>query len=286
LSDHLAGPISILGVLFALAMLLADRSSSRTSSLQRAMHGFTEWLEGFSAPERARTRIVALTLVSVTGLSGFIFLAAWTPKLQLEELDGLAVKTVHFDFLQRISEAKVFIDYSTRGRTRCRHFDDRFVCRDQQGTLDEDKYVASSPAEILNYRMIRCIRARPEENARLVIDYLGVPAGDAIVGYYLIEHAGRLMRLTRPVNFDILVDGKPAYRGATTIDSTLHWFRAPVVTDKKTVNVGFIVSSPNVTKRFFCFYAQMADVTQNKSPVKAPPVVAPVRSQADLDDAP
>lgn len=116
--------------------------------------------------------------------------------------------------------------------------------------------------------MVRCIRARPEESAFLVIDYDAVPAGDAIVGYYGVERAGRLMRLTRPVDFKILIDGKDAYEGSTVSDNKMHWFKAPVPPGipGRTVPVTFVVSARNVTKRYFCFYAQMADLT------KAPPV--------------
>ena len=36
------------------------------------------------------------------------------------------------------------------------------------------------------------------------------------------------MRLTRPVDFQIFIDGKPTYTGATTTDNKMHWFEAKV----------------------------------------------------------
>jgi hypothetical protein len=94
-----------------------------------------------------------------------------------------------------------------------------------------------------------------------------------------------LMRLKRPVDFRIFVNGEPAHIGATESDNKMHWFNAPVgrgPTGERTVDVRFEVSSPNVTKRFFCFYAQMADLGQGAGPMKPqPPRAGPSEDEAD-----
>ena len=101
---------------------------------------------------------------------------------------------------------------------------------------------------------------------------------------YGVERAGRLMRLKRPVDFRIFVDGAPAYEGATETDNKMHWFQAPVgrgPSGERTVNVSFEVGSPNITKRFFCFYAQMADLGQGQA---GKPAAPKVRQSEDVDE--
>jgi hypothetical protein len=173
------------------------------------------------------------------------------------------VERVEFDFLEQLDTARAWIDYSSRTR-RCRRLWDRHACRNEDGNIDNEKYVASTPAEIEEYRMVRCIRARPEDGARLSIEYPEVPTAESIVGYFGIERAGRMLRLTRPVDFKIEVDGEPVYAGATSADNKMHWFKADVGGPKRTARVRFEVSAANVYRRFFCFYAQMADLREAK----------------------
>ena len=263
LLDQLSGPLSALGVLIALLLIAADSGKvgwrARLKALsERALAP----LEALSTPRFAWLRRASLALVALAFAAGVITLASWTPKLALEELNGAIVERVRFDFLEGLSSGRAMITYPGSER-RCRRINDRFICRTPEGTLDNEKYIASTPAEIEEYRMVRCIRFRPEEFATVKLSFRGIPAGDAIVGYYGVERAGRLMRLKRPVEFRIFVDGAPAYEGATETDNKMHWFQAPVgrgLNGERNVDVDFEVSSPNVTKRFFCFYAQMAEL--------------------------
>ena len=51
----------------------------------------------------------------------------------------------------------------------------------EDGNIDNEKYVASTPAEIEEYRMVRCIRARPEDNAALVRAVSDAARGDGLL---------------------------------------------------------------------------------------------------------
>ena len=108
--------------------------------------------------------------------------------------------------------------------------------------------------------MVRCIRARPQDNALLNLRFPDVPVGDAIVGYYGIERAGRLMRKKRPVDFEVFAGGERLYSGATESDNKMHYFIAPLagVRGERT-HVRFSVKAKNVSKRYFCFHAQVVD---------------------------
>ncbi|HKU44960.1 MAG TPA: hypothetical protein VJR89_42665 [Polyangiales bacterium] len=282
LLDRLSGPLSVLGVLIALLLIAADSGKtgwrSRLRSLgERALIP----LEALSGPRFAWLRRGGLVVCAGGFVLGMIGLARWQPPLALEQLDGAFVKRVRFDFLENLSQGRAQIQYLTAER-RCRRVSDRFICRTPDGQLDNEKYIASTPAEIEEYRMVRCIRFRPDELARTRLTFARVPAGDAIVGYYGVERAGRLLRLKRPVDFRIFVNGGTAYEGATESDNKMHWFQAPVgrgPTGERSVEVTFEVSSPNVTKRFFCFYAQMADLGRNAAGEAAPEAPRPGPSE-------
>jgi hypothetical protein len=268
LLDQLSAPLSLLGVLIALLMLAAEGGKARWRvALGKATSRVSDLigsLEALSQPRFAGLRRAALTAVALGFVGVLLGLAAWQPPLALEELDGAIVKKVRFDFLEKLSQGRAQILWPL-GERRCRRMGDRFVCRTQEGQLDNDKYIASTPAEIEEYRMVRCIRFRPEEYATTKLSFASVPAGDAIVGYYGVERAGRLMRLKRPVELRVFVNNEAAYVGNTETDNKMHWFKAPVgrgPTGEREVDVRFEVSSPNVVKRFFCFYAQMADLGQ------------------------
>jgi hypothetical protein len=263
--DRISLPLSLLGILLALGFVIVDRFSGGLSLLVRVMEGARERLEALSSERFARLRVVLLVVVAFGLLGTLTVLAQRRFPLVLENLNGAVIRRVRFDFLEDLSTAMVNIEYAQQNR-RCLRVSDRFVCRNADGDLDNEKYVGSTPAEIEEYRMVRCIRARPEDDALLTIYYPTVPSGDAIVGYYGVERAGRLMRLTRPVDFKVSVDGKPTYQGATVSDNKMHWFEAKVGGRRRNVNVMFTVSARNISKRFFCFYAQMAELEQAQTP--------------------
>lgn len=263
LLDRVSTWLSVLGLGCAFALVLGGRLSTGFPRVTAAFARVGDALEQLSLPRFARWRRAAIALVAVGALAVLIALAQWRPPLVLEGLNDQVVERVAFDFLEQLNTARAWIDYPTRTR-RCRRLWDRHACRNEDGNIDNEKYVASTPAEIEEYRMVRCIRARPEDGARLSIEYPEVPTGEAIVGYYGIERAGRMLRLTRPVDFKIEVDGEPVYAGATTADNKMHWFKADVAGPKRHARVRFEVSAANVFRRFFCFYAQMADLREAK----------------------
>lgn len=260
--DSISALLSVLGCALAALMIVSDgrlAARARLPSLLAPLSIVVSWLERLSAPQLAGLRRASLAVLAFGAVASWIALSEWTPPLVLENLGDVAVKRVRFDFLEELSRARAQIEYRGAAQ-RCRRMGDRHICRSDQGVLDNDKYVASTPAEIEEYRMVRCIRFRPEEFARLVMVYRGVPAGEAIVGYYGVERAGRLLRLTRPVDFRVSVDGRPVHVGSTQADNKMHWFRADVGGGERLVDVSFEVSAANIAKRFFCFYAQMADL--------------------------
>jgi hypothetical protein len=279
--DQTAWPLSLLGILLAMLLIACDRLRGVWPALEgveRAVLRATDWAERLSQPRWAWFRRATLVALGGLALLSVIYLAEWRPPLILENLEGAAVARVRFDFLEELSTARAEIEYPSRSR-RCRRLGDRFACRNEDGNIDNEKYVASTPAEIEEYRMVRCIRARPEENARLDLVYPEVPAAQAIVGYYGVERAGRMMRLSRPVDFKIAIDGALVYEAATSSDNKMHWFKAPVGGPRRNVGVTFSVSALNVQKRFFCFYAQMADLrtgSKRSKPVR--------RSAGEWDD--
>lgn len=266
--DRISALLTLLGCAFSLALVFSGRVRVGFPRVTRALVRGSELLESLSSPRFRTLRRSFFGVAIAIGLAVVVGLAQWQPPLALENLDNAVVKKVRFDFLEQLNSARVSIEYPSRLR-RCRRLLDRFACRTEDGNIDNEKYVASTPAEIEEYRMVRCIRARPEENARLEIEFPNVPTGDAIVGYYGIERAGRMLRLTRPVDFRVDVDGEPVYAGATTADNKMHWFQAPVSGPRRNAKVRFNVSSANVFRRFFCFYAQMADLEQGESPAPA-----------------
>ena len=167
--DKLAFPVTLLGLLLVFVLLLAGGSTRRLVGLRRSLDRLTDACAQLSAPRFAGARLLSFGLVLVLLIGSTIYLAEWQPKLALEELGGVVVKRVRFDFLESLGSARAHIEYRN-GARRCKRFVDRFICRNSDGNLDNEKYIASTPAEIEEYRMVRCIRARPEDDARLVID--------------------------------------------------------------------------------------------------------------------
>jgi uncharacterized protein YjeT (DUF2065 family) len=260
--DHVSLWLSVLASALCLAFVVSGRLQGGMPRTARALAAVGEWFERLSEARFRLARRIAGTALVLLGLLALIYISERPPPLVLENLGGTVIDKVRFDFLENLQSAHVAIEYPSRLR-RCRRMVDRFACRNEDGNVDNEKYVASTPAEIEEYRMVRCIRARPEENARLDVFFPEVPTGNAIVGYFGIERAGRMLRLTRPVDFRIEVDGEPVLEQATLADNKMHWFRAPVAGPERSASVRFSVHALNVYKRFFCFYAQMADVHED-----------------------
>ena len=256
LGDRLAVPLGLCGLLLCALLLWADRREGRLVFVKRGLGAVDAWLARLSEPRWHRRRVALGCALAVAIVAGGVALARFRPPLDLKALGPLAISRVRFDFLEGLAKARAEIAYP-EALQRCLRQRERHVCRDELGNLDHERYVASSPATIEEYTMVRCIRARPENNAVLRIAYPDVRLGQAIVGYFGIERAGRMMNRRRPVHFDIDVDGQNIYRGQTESDNQMYWFKADVPrTPRNRGTVVFSVRADNVQKRFFCFDAQ------------------------------
>jgi hypothetical protein len=259
LGDHLAVPLGLLGLLLCAGLVVVDKRGSPLRALrgllQRA-HGF---LDGLSGPAWRRRRLVLALLASALVLGSGIALSEWRPPLQVRQFEPLAIGRVHFDFLERLSRARVQIDYGYMQHS-CLAQGDRHVCRASNGDFDIDNYVASTPATLKDYILTRCIRARPVQDGTLNVNFPSVPLGESIVGYFGIEREGRLMFKRRPVEFKVVVDGQTKYEGQTQNDNKIHWFHVALADLKRDrAEVTFSVRANNISKRYFCFNAQMVD---------------------------
>lgn len=266
LGDRIAAPFGLFGMLLCGVLGLADRRERFMARGKRALLAASGAFDRLSEARFMILRRSALALIVVGGVVAFIALGTWKPPIQIAELPGLDVARVRFDFIERISTARAGIRYAEAYRP-CTHIGDRLVCRNAEGELDADNYVGNTPATLKDYILVRCLRARPVANGTLYIDYPSVPVGDALVGYYGVEREGRLMSKRRPVDLRITVAGREVYSNHTQSDNQIHAFKIPMrdkvpkadAADRRTT-VGFSVRAENVSRRFFCFHAQVVDL--------------------------
>jgi hypothetical protein len=266
LGDRLAAPLGLVGMLVCGALALADRRERSMARVKRWLLAASGAFDRLSDPRFAILRRSALALLVICGVVAFIALGTWKPPIQIAELPGLDIERVRFDFVERVSTARAGIRYASSYRP-CMHLGDRLVCRNEQGELDIDNYVGNTPATLKDYILVRCMRARPVANGTLYIDFPSVPVGDALIGYYGVEREGRLMSKRRPVELRITVAGREVYSQHTQTDNQIHAFKIPMrdkvpkadAADRRTT-VGFSVRAENVSRRFFCFQAQVVDL--------------------------
>jgi hypothetical protein len=260
LGDRLAIPLGLLALVFCLGLCFVDERPALMAWCASGFSTLGKWLDRASEPRFGRIRLVLLCVCAASVLGVGILLALWRPAIATEELGPSAIRRVRYDFLENLSRASANIEYHEINQP-CLRQGDHLVCRDAEGHLDNERYIASSPATIKEYTMVRCIRARPEQGGLLSISYPRVGIGDAIVGYFGIERAGRLMFRRRPVEFRVMVDGKIVYQGETQSDNKMHYFKAPLAGEPQLRStVTFSVRADNVNKRYFCFNAQMVDL--------------------------
>ncbi len=257
LLDEMGLPLSLLGLLLACALALADRRQG-LEALRRPLEALTARVERWSHPGPLSAALIGFGTLALLGAG--IGLSEWTPPLRLEGAGTPRVRRVVFDFLEGIRRARAGVEYPEINRS-CPRFGDMFVCPDENGDPDINSYVSAYPVTIKEYTMRRCIRARPIDDAVLGVIYPRVRVGDALVGYFGVEHEGRLLLKRRPVSFSIVIDGTRAYAEDTHKDTVMHWFNLPIRqrTRSRRVDVAFTVSANNVSKRYFCFYAQMVN---------------------------
>ena len=263
LGDRASLPLSVLGVALCALLAWSERRRWSLGWLGLFASGLDARLERLSTPAFARARLWLLIGLAALSLVVGIALGRWRPPIAPdglpESLGKRAIASVRFDFLENLRKASANIEYRDINQP-CLRQRDRLVCRDAAGNLDNERYVASSPATIQEYTMVRCIRARPEQDALLSVSFPRVPIGDAVVGYYGIERAGRLMFKRRPVELRVFLDGAPIYQGQTESDNTIYWFNADLPKGGGRGTVTFAVRADNVSKRQFCFHAQVVDL--------------------------
>ena len=252
LADMLAVPIGLAGLLLALALML---SAKLDAVVQRGI-ATVAGLE-LRLPKRA-THSAGLVVLAAL-LLVFVALSKWRPVLKLDQ-DGDAqpARQVRFDLIDGFSDATAAVRFRDRTRA-CRRVGDELMCPDDQGQFSSDRYVGSQPTTIEEYRMVRCLRARPQQASILLINYDDVPRGKRLIGYYGMDYEGRLLFYKRPVNFQISVDGQELYGAQTERDNHMHEFSLPVPAGGNTTSIHFAISAPNPYKRWFCFYAQVID---------------------------
>jgi len=265
LGDRMAVPIGLLGMLACGGLWFGDRRERFLSRIKRGLDRMSAALDGLSEARFMVLRRSVLAVVIVSAVVGFIALGTWKPPIQIAELPGLDIERVRFDFIERISTARAGIRYPEKYQP-CMRQGDRLVCRTADGELDVNNYVGNTPATLKDYILVRCMRARPVDKATLFIEYPSVPVGDLLIGYYGVEREGRLMSKRRPVELRITVAGREAYSAQTQTDNQIHAFKIPmrdkvkVKGERPRTSVGFSVRADNVSRRFFCFHAQVVDV--------------------------
>ena len=259
-ADRLALPITVAGLFLCALLVVGDRRRRGIAMLWRAIDSLCDRLDLVSSARFAGLRRVALGVLAVTVLALGVALAIWRPVIEADELSTLNVRRVRYDLLENLWKASANIEYRHRNQP-CLRVGERLVCRDAEGNLDNQRYIASTPATIKEYTMVRCIRARPERDALLSVTFPNVPVGDAIIGYYGIERAGRLMTKRRPVEVQVLINGEPRYKDETKGDNRMHYYQIPLHrVPGRRMNVSFSVRADNVRKRFFCFHGQVVDL--------------------------
>lgn len=257
LLDRAALPLSLATWLLCLGVIIAERR--RQAPLLNLAQGRVDHLVGAIGQ---RPRNVVLGAFALAVLGGFLALSQLRPALKPDAESGIPpVARVHYDFLEALDDARASIRYPDRRRS-CKRVLGQLMCPSAEGDLSSARYVGSQPTTIEEYRMVRCIRARPETASVLSVEFPQVPRGQAIVGYYGMDYEGRLLFYKRPVDFRVSLDGAVRYEAQTERDNHMHWFRVDMPPGEGTVRVRFEVSAKNPYKRWFCFQAQVVDLAQ------------------------
>lgn len=256
--DHFAVVLGLFSLLLAVCLWLSTFHPGLRARGERALERL-QWLDHLGDVRYRPLHLGAAGVLGTIVVSTFVLLSQWRPPLIPDEHTGFRPpRRVRFDFVEQLSGAHAGLRF--RGYSRpCLTMGAHLLCPDAEGNLDSDRYVGSQPTTIEEYRMVRCIRARPEPGAALDITFPRVPRGRRMVGYYGIDFESRLLFYRRPVDFSIALDGRQAYRAATQRDNYMHWFELKVPQGAGTVDVTFSVSAVNPERRWFCFEAQMAD---------------------------
>ena len=150
LGDRMAVPLGSVGMLLCGVFALSDRRVRGTRWLRRVFDALAARLDRLSEPAWHRRRLLLLWLLCASLLALGVGLALVASALEPQELGPMRVRRVRYDFLEQLSQASADIAYPS-ARQPCLQQGDRLVCRDAEGNLDNERYVASNPATIKEY---------------------------------------------------------------------------------------------------------------------------------------
>ena len=259
--DHLAAALSGLALLLVLALWLADRRPGSFAWLSRPLAWLTEKAERLCEPAWARARLAAGLCLAAALLLVGVALALWQPAIDLAPSGKRErVRRVRYDFVERLAHAEAQVRHRKRKR-RCQAHKDQFLCPNRRGTFLPGQYVASEPATIEEYTMVRCVRATPDSGGTLEISFRDVPRGEALVGYYGVPHASEIGP-RESFDFSVRVDGRRIHRGAARPNTGRRWLIEKLQSNKarKRADVTLAIHAKHVRRHRFCFNLQMVDL--------------------------
>lgn len=258
LLDHLGSLLGLLGVVVCLLLAAPARWRS-ARRIHRVLDDALARSQQLIESHRRGVSIFGWVLAG--GAAALVVaLASWTPMVGSSAETGSA--TVTFDFLERLGSAEVGLDgphnKSTFPQVLGRHI----------GGHEAWSHVSARSVLFEGPGWQRCIWVHPREEGPIRLRYDGVPASDAVVGYFGVAASGESSE-ENPVQFQIRVDGREVLSRATAADATRYDFAVPLRADEPdpapsasaegddaTRRVEFLVSAPHVGRRHFCFMAQ------------------------------
>ena len=244
------------------------RPGGRVRALARVVDASATARRAVGAALCARARLGARCSCASAACCVALVPRRWRRRSRWRSSAAASIERVRFDFLENLGTRAANIEY--RAAAAVPAPGDRFVCRDEDGNLDNERYVASSPAEIEEYTMVRCIRARPEQNA-LLRDRLTRACRVGRRHRRLLRHRARRApdEHDAPGRLRVMRRRQASRtRAQPTRTTRCTGSRRPIRRSRRRdVSVTFAVRADNVSKRYFCFYAQMADLGQGPPPV-------------------
>jgi len=259
-SVSLAWLLFLVGLLLVVAFAAADLERESTARLRGVLEGFCERLARMSRTYDSVLQPAGIGFV-VLGMGVLAWMGVRSPEIDVKGVSfAEQTQRVRYDFGHRLRDATV--EAGEDPAETCDPLLGSFVC-------------GTAPRKVVHHRvedfgddlsMARCIWAQPLPSGPIAVSFRGVPAGDAVVGYFGVPVSGTATE-SKPVVFRVELDGDEAYTGRATTNQKLYEFRVPVeprATDG-TVDVGFEVSAEETDNRHFCFNAQIVDLAQGAS---------------------
>ena len=166
-------------------------------------------------------------------------------------------REVRFDFLARLSAAKVFVEKDDGARRACAR-DDRPDGRVRFRCPETPTWAwVGATTEAFRREPKRCVWMHPVPGERLVVRFEGVPGGGRLEGSAGLSDDGVRHRLGAPVQLAISVDGSEALKHVAASVPGLRPFSTELPAGDHAVE--FRVSAADVGARFFCFEARVME---------------------------